>query len=58
MQKRAAPVILDGDDCIIQSETGSGKTLSFLLPLLSLLSYPPHTYPDDLKVGPARCCCC
>jgi hypothetical protein len=51
VQKRAAPVILGGDDCIIQSETGSGKTLSFLLPLLSWLSYPPDTYPDDLKAS-------
>jgi hypothetical protein len=51
VQKRAAPVILDEDDCIIQSETGSGKTLSFLLPALSKLSYPPDAYPDDLK-GP------
>ena len=25
VQKRAAPVILDEDDCIIQSETGSGE---------------------------------
>lgn len=24
VQKRATPVVLDGDDCIIQSETGSG----------------------------------
>jgi len=27
----------------------AGKTLSFLLPLLSLLTYPPDMYPDDLK---------
>lgn len=51
VQQRAAPLLLDHDDCIIRSETGSGKTLSFLLPLLSQLSYPPETYPDDLK-GP------
>ncbi|KAI3429427.1 hypothetical protein D9Q98_005521 [Chlorella vulgaris] len=51
VQKRAAPVIIDGGDCVINSVTGSGKTLSFLLPLLSRLSYPPATYPDDLK-GP------
>ena len=59
VQRRAAPVILAGDDCILQSETGSGKTLAFLLPLLSLLRYPPHTYPDDLKaraVPPAVPC--
>ncbi len=28
----------------------AGKTLSFLLPALSKLSYPPDAYPDDLKV--------
>jgi hypothetical protein len=53
VQKRAAPVIIDGGDCVINSVTGSGKTLSFLLPLLSRLSYPPATYPDDLKAGSA-----
>ena len=41
MQRRAAPVILDGADAVIASETGSGKTLAFLLPLLSRLHYPP-----------------
>ncbi|KAK9816599.1 hypothetical protein WJX72_002558 [[Myrmecia] bisecta] len=51
VQKRAARVLLDRSDAIIQSETGSGKTLSFLVPLLSLLDYPPVLYPDDLK-GP------
>jgi hypothetical protein len=51
VQRRAAPIILSGRDCVIQSETGSGKTLSFLLPLLSLLRYPPDLYTDDLK-GP------
>ena len=51
VQKRAARVILDGNDAVVQSQTGSGKTLAFLLPALSLLSYPPETYPDDLKAS-------
>jgi len=51
VQSRAGPVILHGADCILVAPTGSGKTLAFLLPLLSLLSYPPDKYPDDL-LGP------
>ena len=52
VQKRTTPVILlEGNDCIVQSETGSGKTLSFLMPLLSLLRYPPQLYTDDLKAS-------
>ena len=56
MQKRAAGALQEGKDILIQSQTGSGKTLAFLLPLLSVLQYPPELYPDDLKVRrPAFC---
>jgi len=48
VQKRCTPILTSKDDCIIRSETGSGKTLSFLLPLLSILPYPPHVYLDDM----------
>ena len=48
IQRRATPAILDGADCVLESATGSGKTLAYLLPTLSLLSYPPDLYPDDL----------
>lgn len=51
IQSRSCAVIRSRSDCIIQAPTGSGKTLAFLLPLLSLLGYPPDVYPDDLK-GP------
>ena len=51
VQSRAAVVLEEKLDCIIQAPTGSGKTLAFLVPSLSLLSYPPETYPDDLQ-GP------
>jgi len=44
VQKMAIPYLLDGQDLIVQSRTGSGKTGAFLLPLFDLLD------PDDLSV--------
>ncbi len=35
IQERALDIIFDGKDCILQSQTGSGKTLCYLLPLLA-----------------------
>lgn len=35
VQRRSLDAILSGNDVVIQAQTGSGKTLSFLLPLLS-----------------------
>jgi len=38
VQQAAVPRILDSDrDCIVEAQTGSGKTLTFLLPILSKL---------------------
>ena len=34
VQNRVIPVLKQKKDCIIQSKTGSGKTLSFVLPLI------------------------
>lgn len=51
MQRQAAAAIWGGSDALIHAATGSGKTLAFLLPLLAQLSYPPDTYPEDLKVS-------
>lgn len=51
VQRRVGPAMLAGSDVLVQSQTGSGKTLAFLVPALANLSYPPETYPDDLK-GP------
>lgn len=34
IQARAIPVLLGGKDLVAQSQTGTGKTLAFLLPLL------------------------
>lgn len=37
VQADVIPLFLDGKDLIIQSETGSGKTLSYLLPIFSMV---------------------
>ncbi len=51
VQARAAEIVRRRRDCTIQSETGSGKTLSFLMPVLSALDYPPETPLSDFQVG-------
>ena len=51
VQKRATRVLNSGSDAIIQSTTGSGKTLSFLMPLLgSAIKYPPEANPAEFPV--------
>lgn len=37
VQKKAIPVILTGQDVLIRSQTGSGKTLSYALPIIETL---------------------
>lgn len=37
VQQQVIPVFLKGHDVLVRSETGSGKTLSYLLPLLDCL---------------------
>lgn len=39
IQKNAIPVILENRNTLIKSETGSGKTLTYLVPLIEHLSY-------------------
>ena len=51
VQKRATRVLNSGSDAIIQSTTGSGKTLSFVMPLLgSAIKYPPEANPAEFPV--------
>jgi ATP-dependent RNA helicase DeaD len=45
IQKEIIPAIIDGQDVIAQSETGSGKTLSFAIPIIERL-----TRRDGLRV--------
>ncbi|WP_199614306.1 DEAD/DEAH box helicase [Paenibacillus alkalitolerans] len=37
VQQQAVPVLLSGDDAIVQAQTGTGKTLAFLLPILEIV---------------------
>ena len=57
VQKRATRIVRSGSDAIIQSATGSGKTMAFLMPLLSALVYPPEAYPESFLVGAHRLSC-
>ncbi len=43
VQQHAIPAILDGDDVMAASKTGSGKTAAFLLPILDRLQHSPKT---------------
>ncbi|MDG3086115.1 DEAD/DEAH box helicase [Vibrio hannami] len=38
IQKKAIPVVLKGEDLIAAAQTGTGKTASFVLPILEMLS--------------------
>ncbi|MFC6673675.1 DEAD/DEAH box helicase [Marinobacterium aestuariivivens] len=57
IQRQAIPPILDGRDLLATAPTGSGKTLTYLLPALQhLLDQPPRTglSPRALVLAPTR----
>lgn len=37
VQEKAIPIVLEGRDIIAQAQTGTGKTLAFILPILEKL---------------------
>jgi superfamily II DNA/RNA helicase len=43
VQATAVPLILEGKDVLIQSQTGTGKTLAFLLPVVSAIKAEERT---------------
>ena len=62
IQKAAIPVLMGGRDAFIKAETGSGKTLSYAIPLVHSLGTmdPPVTRQDGLRaivVAPTRELC-
>ncbi|OII76724.1 DEAD DEAH box helicase family protein [Cryptosporidium andersoni] len=53
IQAQVIPLILSGSDILAQSPTGSGKTLSYLLPILGKLTNE-STYCKSLILSPTR----
>ncbi|MCR9296068.1 MAG: DEAD/DEAH box helicase [bacterium] len=53
VQKKIIPLILNGSDVLAQSQTGTGKTAAFALPLLSGITGKPAK-PKILVLAPTR----
>lgn len=54
IQEKAFPVISSGRDCVCLSQTGTGKTLAYLLPVLRQLDYSTQKHPRVLILSPTR----
>lgn len=54
IQERAIPPALEGRDVIGTAQTGTGKTLAFLIPLIEILSREPSRDPLALVLLPTR----
>lgn len=54
IQQRAYPVILSGRDLVGIAQTGTGKTLAYLLPLLRQLPFSNQRHPRILVMVPTR----
>lgn len=53
IQERTIPLLLEGRDMIAQAQTGTGKTLAFVLPILERLDPAKH-YIQALIITPTR----
>lgn len=53
IQTLSIPVILKGDDVLAEAQTGTGKTLAFLLPLLQMMDLA-HPQTQALIITPTR----
>ena len=53
IQKESIPVVLAGEDVIAQAQTGTGKTLAFVLPILERID-PKKNFTQALIVTPTR----
>ena len=54
IQQKAFPVIMSGKDVVGIAQTGTGKTLAYLLPLLRQLKYSEQRHPRILVMVPTR----
>lgn len=53
IQEKAIPVVLNGKDIIAQAQTGTGKTLAFVLPILEMIN-PKNRAVQALIITPTR----
>ncbi|MBN2038885.1 MAG: DEAD/DEAH box helicase [Spirochaetes bacterium] len=53
VQQQAIPVLLEGKDTIALAQTGTGKTLAFLLPIMQQIK-PSEKYVQALIISPTR----
>lgn len=54
IQQKTFPVVLSGKDLVGIAQTGTGKTMAFLLPILRNLKYSEQKHPRVLIVVPTR----
>jgi ATP-dependent RNA helicase RhlE len=54
VQAEAIPPALDGKDLVATAQTGTGKTLAFLIPVLQMLERSPGTNVEALVMVPTR----
>lgn len=54
IQERAFPVVMSGKDIVGIAQTGTGKTLAYLLPLLRLWNFRKDAFPQILIIVPTR----
>jgi ATP-dependent RNA helicase RhlE len=54
IQEQAFPIIMSGRDLVGIAQTGTGKTLAYLLPLLRQLPYSEQKHPRILVMVPTR----
>lgn len=53
VQAAAIPLLLSGKDVIAQAQTGTGKTLAFVLPILEIIN-PEQSHVQALIITPTR----
>lgn len=54
IQEKAFPVIMSGKDVVGIAQTGTGKTFSYLLPILRQITFSEQRHPRVLIVVPTR----
>ena len=53
VQEKAMPLVRAGSDCIVKAQTGTGKTLAFLLPIIEKIK-PQAAVTQALVITPTR----